>query len=173
MPTGLPLGVRRVAWFNLTVDKSYQRQSASLYLNTDSFAAQWDYDEDGLAGPGGMDGFIYDLPLPAGAKFPVTVNIVFDGRLAASRLYATPMENALVFRDGHIEWFQTLRLTEARTPNIFGHRTMVARAVGADGRQLTNTTIPLPDWTWLDRETRIAERDAEALRRRKRCIPAS
>jgi hypothetical protein len=172
--TDLPaFGVGRVAWFNMVVDRTYKRQSASVYLKTDTFEAQWAYDGDGLAAPDGMEAFDYEVPLPPTAKFPVTVNLLFDGQLAAARIYPTPLQNALVYRDGHVEYFQSVKLTERRVPNIFGHRSMVARVVGADGRVVAENRIPLFDWAWLEKETRTAEQDAEALRKRRRCIPDS
>ncbi|MEI7932004.1 MAG: hypothetical protein WCI21_02970 [Alphaproteobacteria bacterium] len=171
--TDLPaMGLRRIAWFNLTVDQAYKRQDASLYLTTGDFEAQLTYDEDEFARPDAMEGFRYDLILPRGVKFPATVDILFDGRLASARLYPAPQMNALVYRDGHVEGYQSLELTEDRVPNIYGHRSMVARVVGADGKVAIEDQIPLPDWAWVKQEARKAERYAEALRRKRRCIPA-
>ena len=170
--TDLPaFGMRRVAWFNMVVDKAYRRQSASVFLKTDNFEARWSFDRGGLDSPDGMEGFDYHLNVPENAKFPVTVNILLDGQLASARIYTTPEQNALVYRDGHIEFFQTLGLTERRVPNIFGHTSMVARAVDADGKTVSEARIPLFDWAWLEAESDKAEKDAEALRRKRRCIP--
>ena len=38
--------------------------------------------------------------------------------------------NAVVYRDGHVEWFQSLTVTQSQVPNLYGHKQLTVEALG-------------------------------------------
>jgi len=167
------VGGQRIAWFNLLVDDNFKPVSSDVFMRTDNFEAQWAIDGNGLSARKAMQKFEYRFALPEGSNYPVKVKVLIDGAVVAETTYDSAQDDVQIYTNGSQRTVHTVAITENIVPNIFGAHEVTVRASSPQGAPIANATISLPNWKWLERETRKAGQDAERKRRKKDCGPSA
>jgi hypothetical protein len=164
-------------WVNLLVDLANNPTESDVMLRNNRFEATWTLDlkgvtTAGLAAPGAMTAFEYAAPVRAGVKFPVTADFIADDRKVATAAFQTSVGKVVIENDKYAGQIQTVPVTQAHVPNLFGVRKLTVRMTDADGDSAGEAVLTLPDWKRFERQVRAASRKAERHRRAKRCGPS-
>ena len=170
---------RRGPWLNLLASADYREGRQELFLRHDAMDLTWELDRKGRFKAPHMAVFI-PVTLAEGATGPYRVEVRFDGRLRWQTSEAPVRTVAHYFADRatgprKVGEHQELQITSSPTnpfPSLKGVKAFEVVAKGEDGTVWGKFSYELPDWKWMERETRMAFVKANASRQRKLCGPS-
>ena len=158
-----------IAWVNVSVDGHNRPVRRELVIRMPALDATWRLGAGSLSGPGAMDPARYTLELPADMMFPVAVEVRGDQRRLWSGSFAQSAGRVAHYPSG--ESLLSVVLDWGRghpVSNIYGVRQLEITVRDSHGATIRQR-VPLPDWNWVARRSRLALAQAERQRQAGRC----
>lgn len=169
-------GSRPTIIATLEVDRAHRPLRHSILLLGREYRANWLY-PSGRFQPdeplGGLE--ISSLALQAGARFPVTATMRFDGRTVWAGETARAKHTVVTLQGASTAWSGqpgiSIKVGLGGVPTLFGVGQAEIVVTAADGTEVARQFLALPDWTILEAQLPDVFDRLEAQRSAGSCRP--
>lgn len=162
------------ALVTLEVDRSHRPIERRVFLRTAEYDFRWTFPDEGFEPSRRPEEFAPGpVEIPSGTRFPLDVQIRFDGQTVLTR--RRTQGNAGFLRlhppSGRREWSPGVSVHAGRDelPSPVGISRIELVVQAEDGAEIARTSLRVPDWTRLMVELGDAFTAVEAERRGHRC----